>query len=378
MKPWAVWRLDGPDGRQIECIAEADTREELETQNQVPYPDQGSDVNAKRTNSSTSCLRPHAATTDTEVTRDFSSLLDQVAFELHRLGLRDAGVLVGVSGGADSVALLRSLHALAEPYGLRVVAAHLNHGMRPGHGTRPGAADDDAAWTAELCGRLGVPIVLDQVDVPAYAGEHRLNLEEAARAARYQFFDLAARGEHCTYVTVAHTADDQVETVLHHLFRGTGLAGLRGMRAVRPLAEGLTLVRPLLRIPRTQIEDWLGVIGQDYRTDITNADTSRTRSRIRHSVLPRLNANLGLRCANRCCAWRTRPTNFRRRSRISQAACSSDASRMRQMISFASMPTCYPASRGTWSAKSLSSCGNGRIGRGRHSGLTIGTDSPDW
>jgi tRNA(Ile)-lysidine synthase len=158
---------------------------------------------------------------------------------------------------------------------------------------RAGAADDDAAWTAELCGRLGIPIVLDQVDVPAYAGEHRLNLEEAARAARYQFFDLAARGEHCTYVTVAHTADDQVETVLHHLFRGTGLAGLRGMRAVRPLAEGLTLVRPLLRIPRTQIEAWLGGIGQDYRTDITNADTSRTRSRIRHSVLPALEREFG-------------------------------------------------------------------------------------
>jgi len=224
---------------------------------------------------------------NTAIKRGFSPFLDQVAFELYRLRLRDAGVLVGVSGGADSVALLRSLHALAEPSGLRVVAAHLNHGMRPG------AADDDAAWTAELCGRLGIPIVLDQVDVPAFAGEHRLNLEEAARAARYQFFDRAARGKHCTYVTVAHTADDQVETVLHHLFRGTGFAGLRGMRAVRPLGEGLTLVRPLLRIPRSQIEDWLGGIGQDYRTDVTNADTSRTRSRIRHSVLPALEREFG-------------------------------------------------------------------------------------
>src|SRR5580704_3793184 len=155
------------------------------------------------------------ATSDRALQNDSSYFLEQVALEVDRLGLRDAGVLVGVSGGADSVALLRSLHALTERAGLRVVAAHLNHGMRPG------AADDDAAWTAELCGRLGIPIVLDRVDVPAFAGEHRLNLEEAARAARYRFFDRAARGEHCTYVTVAHTADDQVETVLHHLFRGT-------------------------------------------------------------------------------------------------------------------------------------------------------------
>jgi tRNA(Ile)-lysidine synthase len=227
------------------------------------------------------------ATNDTALQKDSSSFLDQVAIEVDRLGFRDAGVLVGVSGGADSVALLRGLHALAEPAGLRIVAAHLNHGMRPG------AADDDAAWTAELCGRLAIPIVLEKVDVPAYASERRLNLEEAARVARYQFFDRAARAKNCTYVAVAHTSDDQVETVLHHLFRGTGLAGLRGMQSIRPLAEGLTLVRPLLPIRRTQIEEWLGRIGQDFRTDTTNADTSRTRSRIRHSVLPALEREFG-------------------------------------------------------------------------------------
>jgi tRNA(Ile)-lysidine synthase len=227
------------------------------------------------------------ATNDTALQKHTSPFLEQLALEVDRLGLRDIGILVGVSGGADSVAQLRGFHALAEPASLRIVAAHLNHGMRPG------AADDDAAWTTELCGRLGIPIVLEKVDVPAYASEHRLNLEEAARTARYQFFDRAARAENCKYVTVAHTADDQVETVLHHLFRGTGLAGLRGMQAVRPLADGLALVRPLLRIHRTHIEDWLGQIGQDYLTDITNADTVRTRSRIRHSVLPALERELG-------------------------------------------------------------------------------------
>jgi tRNA(Ile)-lysidine synthase len=227
------------------------------------------------------------ATNDTALQKHTSPFLEQLALEVDRLGLRDIGILVGVSGGADSVAQLRGFHALAEPASLRIVAAHLNHGMRPG------AADDDAAWTTELCGRLGIPIVLEKVDVPAYASEHRLNLEEAARTARYQFFDRAARAKNCTHVAVAHTSDDQVETVLHHLFRGTGLAGLRGMQAARPLAEGLTLVRPLLRMHRKQIEDWLGGIGQDYRSDITNADTTRTRSRIRHSVLPALERELG-------------------------------------------------------------------------------------
>jgi tRNA(Ile)-lysidine synthase len=229
----------------------------------------------------------HAATPDAALKKKSSTFLEQLAIEIESLGLRDSAVLVGVSGGADSVALLRGLRALAESAGLRIVAAHLNHGMRPG------AADHDAAWTAALCGRLGISIVLEKLDVPAYASEHRLNIEEAARTVRYQFFDRAARTENCPCVAVAHTADDQVETVLHHLLRGTGLAGLRGIQAVRSLAQGLKLVRPLLRIRRAQIEEWLGKIAQDFCTDATNADESRTRNRIRHSVLPSLERELG-------------------------------------------------------------------------------------
>jgi tRNA(Ile)-lysidine synthase len=216
-----------------------------------------------------------------------SRFLAQLILEADRLGLSGAAILVGVSGGADSVSLLRGLHALAGQAKLRIVAAHLNHAMRPG------AADEDAAWIVELCGRLAIPIVVETVDVPSYAVERRLNIEEAARTARYEFFERAARAKKCTHVAVAHTADDQVETVLHHLFRGTGLAGLRGMQAARSLAEGLTLIRPLLRIHRMQIEAWLGEIGQDFRTDATNADEARTRNRIRHSVLPALDREFG-------------------------------------------------------------------------------------
>ena len=207
----------------------------------------------------------HPTRSNTLPLKESPRFLAQLAAAIEGLGLRGASILVGVSGGADSVSLLRGLHALADQAGLRIVAAHLNHGMRPG------AAERDAAWAGELCERLGLPIAIESVDVLAHAKDQRLGLEEAARSLRYQFFDRAARQENCTHVAVAHTADDQVETVLHHLFRGTGLAGLRGMLPKRPLSDGLTLVRPLLSIRRAQIEAWLAEIGQDFRTDSTNA-----------------------------------------------------------------------------------------------------------
>lgn len=218
---------------------------------------------------------------------DTSRFLVQLERESNRLELTGCTVLVGVSGGADSVSLLRGLHAIVERAKFRLVAAHLNHGMRPG------VADEDAAWIVELCGGLGIPIVVEKVEVPAYAAERRLNIEEAARTVRYQFLVRAAQSRECTHVAVAHTADDQVETVLHHLFRGTGLAGLRGMSPTRSLAAGISLVRPLLQARRAEIEAWLSEIGQDFRTDATNADESRTRNRIRHSVLPSLERELG-------------------------------------------------------------------------------------
>jgi tRNA(Ile)-lysidine synthase len=224
---------------------------------------------------------------DAALQHDSTGFLASLSQAVQSLRLTGSRILVGVSGGADSVALLLGLAALAERDELQVVAAHLNHGLRPG------AAEEDAAWTAELCRRVEIPIVVEALDVSGYASEHRLNLEEAARTLRYQFFDRAARARSCSQVAVAHTADDQVETVLHHLFRGTGLAGLRGMQAARPLSADLTLVRPLLRIRRRQLAAWLAEIGQEFRTDATNADESRTRSRIRHSVLPALESELG-------------------------------------------------------------------------------------
>ncbi len=216
-----------------------------------------------------------------------SAFLPTLAATLEPLGLVGARVVVGVSGGADSVALLRGLHALAPTTRLELHAAHLNHGLRPG------SAEEDAEWTCELCRRLEIPIVVEQADVRGRARAERWNIEEAARIVRYEFFERKARALGATHVAVAHTADDRAETVLHHLLRGTGLAGLRGMKRSRPLAEGITLVRPLLGVRRPTIESWLAEIGQDYRTDATNADESRTRNRIRHALLPSLEREFG-------------------------------------------------------------------------------------
>lgn len=216
-----------------------------------------------------------------------SPFLTTLSAGIRPLGLTGARVVVGVSGGADSIALLRGLNTLAPALGIAIHAAHLDHGLRPG------AAEEDAAWTRETCRRLEIPIVVDRADVPGRARAERWNLEEAARICRYEFFERTAVGLGASHVAVAHTADDRVETVLHHLFRGTGLAGLRGMRPSRPLAEGITLVRPLLGVHRAAIESWLSEIGQDYRTDLTNADETRTRSRIRHTVLRFLEREFG-------------------------------------------------------------------------------------
>ncbi len=223
---------------------------------------------------------------------EVSDFLEALTKAIRPLGLSGTRVLVAVSGGGDSVALLRGLHALSAAEQLQIVAAHLNHGIRPD------AAAADAAWTTELCRRLEIPFVLEETDVPAHAREHGLNLEEAARDVRYDFLARAARAANCTHVAVGHTADDQVETVLHHLFRGTGLAGLQGMPASRPLECELTLVRPLLRLGRDRLRAFLSAIGQDFRTDATNLDESRARSRIRHTVLPELVRALGPQVIN--------------------------------------------------------------------------------
>jgi tRNA(Ile)-lysidine synthase len=197
---------------------------------------------------------------------------------------RDTHVVVAVSGGADSLALLRGMYALKKMHGGdgELFVAHLNHKVR---GVE---ADADAAWLSALCERLNLQLCLGTADVNSHSSERGDGFEEAARWARYNFLRQTAETFGARFVATAHTSDDQVETVLHRIVRGTGLAGLSGIRRSRSLSESVTLVRPLLNLSRGQVIKYLSDLGQSYRTDTTNADTDFTRNRIRHELLPNL------------------------------------------------------------------------------------------
>jgi tRNA(Ile)-lysidine synthase len=199
---------------------------------------------------------------------------------LSEMGAIGEPLLIGVSGGADSVALLRAILNVCDgPSALRV--AHLDHGLRP-------ASAADAKWVTRLADALDVQSVVRRQEVTAVANMDGRGTEEAARDCRYRFFAEVAAEYGCRLVAVAHTADDQTETILHHLLRGTGLAGLRGMPESRPLDDCCTLIRPLLQVSRQQVLVYLEALGQPYRCDASNDDQRFTRNRLRHSLLPLL------------------------------------------------------------------------------------------
>ena len=190
-------------------------------------------------------------------------------------------LLVGVSGGADSLALL---HLLWQRLGAeRLVVAHLNHGLRL-------EADDDVRFVMDTAVSWHIPFITEKKDVTEAADAWQLSLEAAGRWARYEFFARQAARVGATAVAVAHHADDQAETILLHLLRGSGSAGLRGMVPVSqvPGAEKLPLLRPFLRIHRDEIEAYCARHGLNPRQDSSNDDVQFTRNRIRHELLPLL------------------------------------------------------------------------------------------
>jgi tRNA(Ile)-lysidine synthase len=189
------------------------------------------------------------------------------------------GVVIGVSGGPDSLALLLALKELSADYRLQLTVAHLDHGLR---GT---AAEADAAFVGQLSTRLGLPIVLGKADVPALAEARGLGPEEAAREARYAFLAQVAEDRHARKVAVGHTQNDQAETVLIRLIRGTGTDGLAGMAAARPLGTAI-LIRPLLEVTREETEGYCRRLGLVPREDATNHDSAYVRNRVRSRLLP--------------------------------------------------------------------------------------------
>ena len=189
-------------------------------------------------------------------------------------------VAVALSGGADSVALLFALREIAESECFVVAgAAHLNHQLR---GTE---ADADAQFCRDLAARLGVPIDIECIDVAALARDTGTSVEHAAHTARYAFFDRAAARLGATAVAVAHTKDDQAETFLLRLLRG---AGPRGLGGIHPRAG--IVVRPLLETSRSDVREFLRAAEITFREDASNADLAIPRNRIRHELLPMLDA----------------------------------------------------------------------------------------
>ena len=192
-------------------------------------------------------------------------------------------VAVGVSGGADSVCLLHLLCELRKSMHFRLTAVHVEHGIRGAESLA------DAAFVKQLCADWNVPLHTFSVDALHQAKTQHQSLEEAARELRYRCFYETCRKCGANRLAVAHHGDDCAETVLFHLSRGTGIRGLCGIVPVRELSEQkLTLIRPMLCVTKAEIEAYLEQIGQEYRTDSTNADVTMSRNRIRSQVLPQL------------------------------------------------------------------------------------------
>jgi tRNA(Ile)-lysidine synthase len=212
-------------------------------------------------------------------------LVATVAGALRAAGAPARGetLVVALSGGPDSVALLDALATLARPRGFRLVAAHLDHRLRP-------ESADDASFCAALCASLGVPIRTGSADVRARAERDRGGLEQAARRERYSFLRRVREEEAAVAIAVAHTRDDQAETLLLRLLRGAGATGLAGMR----LRRG-DIVRPLLEVSREDVLAHLRERGLVFREDATNAQLVHRRNRVRHELLPYLAAHFNPR-----------------------------------------------------------------------------------
>ncbi len=215
----------------------------------------------------------------------------------HELLPRGSTVIVGVSGGADSLCLLHALDALAPEFDWQLHVAHLNHQLRGPE------AQADADFVRDIAQQWDLPCTIEARDVAALARQQKLSSEEAARQVRYGFLLEVALAQRSEAIAVAHNADDQAESVLMHFLRGSGLAGLRGMlpkmlleeyRLQKPESEiqnpksKIYLVRPLLEVPRVDIEAYCAQHDLHPRVDSTNADTTYFRNRLRHELLPLL------------------------------------------------------------------------------------------
>ena len=212
-----------------------------------------------------------------------TDLIKRVLNTISRHAMLRAGERAGlaVSGGSDSVALLRILHEVSSEQGIRLIVLHFNHGLRGAD------SDGDEHFVAALAAHLDLPFFSGREDVAGVARTKRWNLEDAGRRLRYRFFaDLVAEGR-IDRVAVAHTSDDQAETVLARILRGTGPSGLAAIYPVNG-----HVIRPLLEVRRAELRGYLHDLRHPWREDASNHDQSRLRARLRHRVLPMLESQI--------------------------------------------------------------------------------------
>ena len=211
-------------------------------------------------------------------------LTEKILFYMKRYHMipENKNIVVGLSGGADSVCLLYVLAALRKKLGLQLCAVHVHHGLR---GVE---ADADEAYVRDICQAWDVPLKAMRIDAAALAKQWGIGCEEAGRRARYEIFEecLQEMGGCRGAIAVAHHRDDCAETLLFHMFRGTGLDGMAGIRPVRKTERESMIIRPLLEIGKTEIESFLQEKGISWRIDSTNTGEDYTRNRIRNRVLP--------------------------------------------------------------------------------------------
>ncbi|MCL2217689.1 MAG: tRNA lysidine(34) synthetase TilS [Defluviitaleaceae bacterium] len=199
----------------------------------------------------------------------------------HKMFTPGDGIIVGLSGGADSVALLRVLLALSEELELgEIIPVHVNHNLRGEESV------GDEKFASELCAGLNLPLKIYQADVKTFAAEKKLGIEEAGRILRYSFMEEARVNFNAQKIAVGHHQDDNAETVLMNLCRGSGLRGLCGI----PPVNG-NIVRPLIETPRLEIEKYLRDAKAPYVTDSSNSSQEYARNRIRHEIIPMLQAH---------------------------------------------------------------------------------------
>ena len=197
-------------------------------------------------------------------------------------------VLLAVSGGADSTALLYTMHALKNEGLLHadLICAHINHQLRVPD------ADTDEKFVVSQAEKLHLPVITRKIDVRRFAQENKLSIETAARLLRIEHLQEIAKANNCRWIATAHQKNDNAETVVQRLLRGTGFRGLAGIRPLRNFAADINFVRPLLCVTRDEIIDYLKQQNLPWRTDRTNYDCRYKRNFIRHKLIPHLQKRL--------------------------------------------------------------------------------------